>query len=51
MTGYLGTFWEKIPHQQFFLMMTSIAVIAGLVLFALGRPLNKIVSDHEANTA
>lgn len=50
MTGYLGTFWEKIPHQQFFLMMTSIAVIAGLVLFALGRPLNKIVRDHEEST-
>jgi POT family proton-dependent oligopeptide transporter len=51
MTGYLGTFWEKIPHQQFFLMMTSIAVIAGLILFALGRPLNKIVKDHEESTA
>jgi POT family proton-dependent oligopeptide transporter len=24
MTGYLGTFWEKMPHQSFFLMLMSI---------------------------
>jgi POT family proton-dependent oligopeptide transporter len=44
MTGYLGTFYEKIPKTQFFTLMTAIAVVAGLVLFAMGRPLDKIVS-------
>jgi MFS family permease len=24
MTGYLGTFWEKIPHQSFFLLLMTI---------------------------
>jgi POT family proton-dependent oligopeptide transporter len=51
MTGYLGTFYEKISHTQFFTLMTAIAVIAGLVLFAIGRPLDKIVSKHDSHQA
>ncbi|MEO5989948.1 MAG: peptide MFS transporter [Candidatus Eisenbacteria bacterium] len=47
MSGYLGTYWEKIPHSQFFMLMTGIALTAGLVLFIIGRPLNKIVSGHD----
>jgi POT family proton-dependent oligopeptide transporter len=51
MTGYLGTFYEKISHAQFFTLMTAIAVIAGLVLFVIGRPLDKIVSKHDSHQA
>ena len=51
MTGYLGTFWEKIPHTQFFLMMTLIGVIAGLILFVISKPLDKIVLAHDRQTA
>jgi len=51
MTGYLGTFWEKIPHEQFFLLMTAIGVGAGLVLFVIGRPLDKIVLAHDRQVA
>jgi POT family proton-dependent oligopeptide transporter len=51
MTGYLGTFYEKISHTQFFTLMTAIAVIAGLVLFVIGRPLDKIVSKHDSHQA
>jgi POT family proton-dependent oligopeptide transporter len=47
MTGYLGTYWEKIPHSQFFMLMTGIAITAGLILFIIGRPLNKIVGGHD----
>jgi len=51
MTGYLGTFWEKIPHTSFFLLMLAIAGIAGLVLFAIGRPLDKVVGAHDRHAA
>jgi POT family proton-dependent oligopeptide transporter len=51
MTGYLGTFYEKIPKTQFFTLMTAIAVVAGLALFAIGRPLDKIVSKHDKQEA
>ena len=47
MSGYLGTYWEKISHQQFFILMTAIGVIAGLVLFIMSKPLDKIVSAHD----
>jgi proton-dependent oligopeptide transporter, POT family len=47
MTGYLGTFWEKVPHSRFFLLMTTIGVAAGGVLLLLGRPLNRIVAAHD----
>ena len=42
-----ATYWEKIPHSQFFMLMVGIAMTAGLVLFILGKPLNKIVSAHD----
>ena len=51
MAGYLGSFWEKIPHQQFFTLMLVIGVIAGLILFAIGRPLNRIVGAHDRQEA
>ena len=51
MTGYLGTFYETIPKAQFFQLMTTIAVVAGIVLFILARPLDKIVSKHDKQEA
>jgi POT family proton-dependent oligopeptide transporter len=47
MTGYLGTFYEKVSHQQFFTMLLGIGVAAGLVLFVISRPLEKIVGAHD----
>jgi POT family proton-dependent oligopeptide transporter len=51
MTGYLGTFYEKMPKTQFFGLMTAIGVVAGLVLFVISRPLDKIVSKHDKQEA
>ncbi len=51
MTGYLGTFYEKMPKTQFFGLMTTIGVVAGVVLFIIGRPLDKIVSKHDKQEA
>jgi POT family proton-dependent oligopeptide transporter len=47
MTGYLGTFYERMPHEKFFLMLTGIGVAAGLVLFVMSRPMEKIVAAHD----
>lgn len=51
MTGYLGTFYETMPKSNFFLLMTLIAVIAGVVLLAISKPLNRIVGRHDAQQA
>ncbi|MBK6470975.1 MAG: hypothetical protein IPF94_09600 [Betaproteobacteria bacterium] len=34
MTGYLGTYYEKMPRLGFFVMLTVIGVVAGLLLLA-----------------
>ncbi|MFN8587369.1 MAG: peptide MFS transporter [Candidatus Eisenbacteria bacterium] len=47
MTGYLGTFYEKMPKNQFFLMLTAIGVAAGVVLFLMSRPMEKVVAAHD----
>ncbi len=47
MTGYLGTFYETMPRQQFFVMLTIIGVLAGLLLFVMNRRLNLIVGAHD----
>ena len=47
MTGYLGTFYETMAHEKFFFMLTAIGVIAGVVLFIMSRPMEKIVAAHD----
>ncbi len=47
LSGFLGTFWEKMPRTVFFMMLTILGVAAGLAIWALSRPLKAIVSPHE----
>jgi len=47
LSGYLGTFWEKMPREGFFLMLTVLGLAAGCAMYVLGRPLNKVVARHE----
>ncbi len=51
LTGYLGTFWETIPHGQFFLLLSGLGVGAGVIMLVLSRPLDKIVSKHDRGLA
>ena len=43
LSGHLGTFWEKMPKERFFLMMTALSFAAGLAFFALLKPLHKAI--------
>jgi POT family proton-dependent oligopeptide transporter len=43
LSGYLGTFWEKIPKQNFFLLMFSLSFAAGLAFLALLKPLKRAI--------
>jgi POT family proton-dependent oligopeptide transporter len=47
LSGYLGTYWEKMPRDQFFLMLAGIPVAAGILMFLINRPLQKIVGKHD----
>jgi POT family proton-dependent oligopeptide transporter len=46
LTGYLGTFWEKIPKEDFFLMLSLLSLGAGLGMFALQRPLKRVMGGQ-----
>jgi POT family proton-dependent oligopeptide transporter len=43
LSGYLGTFWEKMPREDFFLLMFALSFAAGLAFFALLKPLKKAI--------
>jgi POT family proton-dependent oligopeptide transporter len=47
LSGYLGTFWERISRDQFFLMLTLLGVAAGIVMLLLSRVLNRLVAGHD----
>jgi POT family proton-dependent oligopeptide transporter len=43
LAGYLGTFYEKMPRESFFLMLMALGVAGGAAIFALSMPLRKAV--------
>jgi proton-dependent oligopeptide transporter, POT family len=49
MSGFLGTFWEKMPKMSFFLMLTILGLMAGFAILALSRPVGKVIANHEQN--
>jgi len=47
MTGYLGSFYETMARGRFFMLMTAIALAAGVLLFVMNRPLERAVAGHD----
>jgi POT family proton-dependent oligopeptide transporter len=45
LTGYLGTFYSKMPKEQFFMMLFGLGVAAGAIFFLLRRPLTKAIGN------
>jgi proton-dependent oligopeptide transporter, POT family len=45
LTGYLGTYYEKMPRDSFFLMLTILAMLTGAAIFALNKPLKNAIGD------
>jgi POT family proton-dependent oligopeptide transporter len=46
LSGYLGTFYEKMSRESFFLMLTALGVAAGLAIFALRNPLRNAIGHN-----
>ena len=44
-SGFLGTFWERMPHEAYFIVLTGLGFGAGVAIWLLGRPLERIVHD------
>ena len=45
LSGYLGTYYEKMPKDSFFMMLALLGVSAGLAMFALKGPLKKAIGE------
>jgi proton-dependent oligopeptide transporter, POT family len=43
LAGYLGSFWSSMDKVSFFLMIATIAALAGCVILAFARPLRPIL--------
>jgi POT family proton-dependent oligopeptide transporter len=50
MSGFLGTFWDRMPREAFFFMLTLLGAGAGVAMLFLSRPVNRIVAKHERPT-
>jgi POT family proton-dependent oligopeptide transporter len=49
LSGYLGTFWEKMSKENFFLLMFALSFATSLAFFALLKPLKKAIGrDKQA---
>jgi POT family proton-dependent oligopeptide transporter len=45
-SGFLGTFWNRMDHETFFLMLAGLGVAGGFAIRLLGRPLERTVTVH-----
>lgn len=50
LSGFLGTFWEKIPKESFFILMAVIAAGAGFAMLAVIHPLKRAISHGHEET-
>ena len=46
LAGYLGHFWERMPHEVFFGMIAGIGLTAAAAIFVLGRTVGPVLDDH-----
>jgi len=46
MTGYLGTFYNTMPKERFFLMLGSIGLATGVIFTLIRRPLEKALGKN-----
>ena len=51
LNGYLGTFYEKMPRDQYFFLLMVLGVGAGVAMLILSRPLDKVVARHDRGEA
>ena len=46
LSGYIGSFYEKISRESFFLLLAAMGIAAGIAIFALQKPLKDAVGHN-----
>jgi POT family proton-dependent oligopeptide transporter len=47
LSGYLGTYWEKMSKTAFFVMMAALALATGAAMIALAKPLKRALEGED----
>ena len=50
LSGFLGTYWEKMSHSAFFGMLAAISLATGVLMIVLYSPLKKAIGDENATS-
>ena len=43
LSGYIGTYYEKMTRESFFLLLATLGIASGIAIFALSKPLKDAV--------
>ena len=43
LSGYIGTYYEKMSRESFFLLLAALGIASGIAIFALSKPLKDAV--------
>ena len=46
-SGFLGTLWERMPHNAFFLILMLLGISGGAAIWLIGRPLDRVVAEDD----
>jgi proton-dependent oligopeptide transporter, POT family len=46
LAGFLGSFWEQMPKDQYFLLILAIAGVGTVVLALLLKPLKRAMAER-----
>jgi POT family proton-dependent oligopeptide transporter len=49
--GFLGTYWERMPKEAFFLMLTALGIGGGGAIWLLGRPLERNLAGDDGTVS
>jgi POT family proton-dependent oligopeptide transporter len=47
LSGFPGTFWERMPLEAFFLMLVRLGLGGGFAIWLLGRPIERVIAGHD----
>jgi len=50
LSGYLGTFWQTMPHERYFLILAGLSCGTGAAMFVLIRPLKRAIGHGHEET-
>lgn len=46
-SGFLGSYWDKMSHKNFFALLVGTSIFAAIILFSLLKTLNKAVAPSQ----